>query len=207
MSGTTQFDQVLYGYRLVQTNVDDTLPRIALRELGDGTAWPVLVAINDLVWPYLTDDPAEAGNGVILAGGTLLVPSSGTPPQQETNANDVYCTDLALPNGLLTAAQGDFATISGPANLVAALDHRLETRPGELVFHSDYGCQDASLIGTENTATTALFGGRYAKTAIEADPRINQVTSATATVTGDELQVVITAETIVGKPITITKAV
>ena len=202
MSGT-QFDQRLYGWRLVQTRVDDTLPALALRELGDASLWQQLAWINDLVWPFLTDDPTAAGPGVILAGGTILVPATTQPPVTSGGDTDVFKTDLALQAGRLTAVQGDFGTVSGADNLGAALVHRLATEQRELLRHPEYGTRLRQLIGMKNTATAALLGQRYAKTAVEADPRIDSVKAATVTITGDQLAVAVVADTVLGMPITI----
>ena len=65
----------LSGFRLVPTRRGDTLQDVAVRELGDAARWYDLAAINDLLPPFLTDDPQQAGPRVLLTGQDLKIPA------------------------------------------------------------------------------------------------------------------------------------
>lgn len=194
------FRTPLTGYRLADTQRGDTLQRVALRELGDAARWYDLAALNNLIPPYLTDDAAEAGPRVKLTGAALMVPSAAPSPTGVTGAADVFGADLALPGGLLAAdAGGDLAGVAGVPNLVAAIEHRFATDPGELLLHPDYGAPFRSLVGTGNRDINGRLAVLYGTRALRADPRIDRVEAAAATVTQDRVEFSATAVTVDGK--------
>lgn len=202
---TTEFDRDLYGYRFAETVRGDTLQAIAARELGDAARWTDLVSYNNLVPPFITDEPSEAGPGVVLTGEQILVPAPAPAVNSTTDPDKVFEIDIQVSaDGELLASGGDFSTVGGPNNLVQAIKHRIETERGELIFHQDYGSDIRRLIGAVNGPTASTLAAQYAKAAVQSDPRINSVTSATASVSGDVVSVTIEAEAISGRVIDVT---
>lgn len=194
------------GFRFVETNYGDTLQAIALRELGDGARWPELVAFNDLLPPFLTDDPAQERPGVLLTGKLLRVPAADEASANAANSDQVFEQDLRLDSsGAITADAGDFALVSGLPNLRQALSNRLSTDRGELPFHPRYGSMLRRIVGTINGPTASLLAAAYARDAVAQDPRIATVKSSNAQVLGDRVTVDIVAEPIVGRAVELTQ--
>ena len=74
----------------------ETLDGIASTYLGDGNQWPVLAQVNNLRYPYLSNDPRER-SGLLLASTTIrrvlrTVSVQGTP----TTITGVAADDLIL---------------------------------------------------------------------------------------------------------------
>ena len=200
---TTIFDQALTGYRFVDTQYGDTLQKIAYRELGDASQWPLLIAYNQLVYPFITDDPEQATDGVILTGTQILVPAPVPVIAAQTNPAQVFEIDVALDrNGDLQAdSSGDFSVVSGNANLVQALNGRIVTDSGELLWHADYGNQVRQLLGTINGPNAALLAGQYVTSAVSVDPRVSSVDSSLVTIAGDGIQVAVQVTPIIGRAV------
>lgn len=190
----------LTGYRFAETRYGDTVQSIALRELGDGKRWPELVAINSLVPPYITTDPALVRAGVVLAGSMILIPAA-TAAAMTTDQDLVFERDIDLSGGDLQTKNGDFVVVSGLGNLRQSLRHRLDTEQGELSMHPEYGSRIRRLVGQVNGATAGLLAAEYAKAAVAADPRIRSVRSATADVQGDSIRVSVVAEPVTGRAV------
>lgn len=186
----SDFDRELYGYRSIETVFGDSLARVAARELGDATRWAELAWINDLIPPYITDEPDFASDKVLLSGGTLLVPAAKTTVSVSTNPDEVFGADCLLADGLLGADEnGDFAVVAGRANLKQQIVHRIETNKGELLFHPEYGCSIRRLLGKVTGPTAALLGAKYVESALKSDFRVDHVTRAIATVQGDSIRI------------------
>jgi phage baseplate assembly protein W len=199
MSG---FSQSLTGFRLVATRLDDTLQQVAARELGDASQWPVLANINNLLPPYLTQDPSCVTSRVLLGGTQIKVPGAAPANSAVVDPSDVFGTDIALVDGqIVDDGAGDVMTVTGVANLQQALENRLATRPGELVFHLAYGCRASELKGQGGSATTNGLAALYVSKALQADPRVDTVPSCVATITGDTINTVATAMTVDGKSV------
>ncbi|WP_175787399.1 hypothetical protein [Burkholderia anthina] len=195
---TTPFDASLSGFRYVQTQYGDTLQDVAARELGDTSKWTLLISINNLVYPFLTDDPSSVTDGVILNGSYIVVPAP-QPASETSDPDSVFCTDILLESdGSLGIENGDFATVSGTANLSQALNNAIGTDQGELKYHLGYGCLIRRYVGRVNGPTTGLLAAQAAKQTVAADPRISSVTSAIANVTGDVIPVRVVAKTVAG---------
>lgn len=189
MSSVIDFNKPLYGYRFVQTQRGDSLQLIAAREMGDATQWQTLIDYNNLVPPYITDDSTQAGPGVILTGASILVPAPVPVATGTTDPSTVFGIDIKLTNGQLATANGDFDVVSGRDNLRQALANRVETERGDLLMHQDYGSLHQRLIGAVNGPTSGLLAAQYVKAALQADPRVQSVTSTTATITGDVTEI------------------
>lgn len=198
-----QFERPLSGFRFVETYYGDTLQRIAARELGDASRWVDLVHLNGLIPPYFVDISEPQTDGVIRYGDQLLVPSSTSVSNYETDPNLVFGIDCELRNGFLEAEDGDFCVVSAFDNLKQAIKHRIVTDQGELVFHPDYRCLVHRLIGAANGPTAGLLARDYVKSAILRDPRIQEVTSVVATISGDKISVTAEAVPVTGRKITV----
>lgn len=190
------------GYRLVETEFGDTLQALALREMGDASRWPELIALNNLRPPYLSALPGI--DGVLQYGQTLRVPAAQTVVSAEASPEQVFGVDIALTGqGELTTEAGDLVLVAGVDNLSAALRHRLDTDAGELMFHPEYGSRVRRLIGQVNGPTTGILAASYASDAVAADPRVDRVVSQSATVSGDVVSVTVSAEPVTGRVVTI----
>lgn len=201
---TTPFDTVLNGFTFVLTNRGDTLQKIAARALGDASLWTQLIYPNNLVYPYITDDPAQVGPGVLLTGSQILVPAPAAAAST-TDPAEVFGTDIALTNGLLGAtASGDFAFVSGRANLQQALKNRVETQQGDLAYHPRFGSLLKSLIGKTSVPAQQLLAASSAKGAVLADPRVSSVDKVVATVSGDSIAVSVEAIPVAGQSLQVT---
>lgn len=205
---STQFDRPLAGFRFVDTLVGDTLQAIALRELGDSSRWPELISYNNLVPPFITDDASLAGPGVLLTGTTLLVPAP-TRASVETDPESVLGTDAQLGayGELLTTDGGDFAVVSGSANLSQALSNRLDTERGDLGFHPEYGNDVRRLIGRVNGPTRGLIGAQVTRAAVVLDPRVVRALSASAQVQGDAINISVGVQVVTGRALTVSTKV
>lgn len=201
---TTAYQRPLYGYRFAEIRHGDNLQTIAARELGDASLWSELIAYNDLKAPFITDDPAQARAGVLLSGSLIRLPAPAPIATTATDADEVFGTDILLDRGQLVVIDGDLSLAEGLDNLHQALEHRIDTDRGELLFHQDYGSLVRSVVGTVNGPTAALLASEYAKSAVLADDRIQQVTQAAAEVVGDTIRVSVEAQPIVGRVIDVT---
>lgn len=199
----TQFDRTLTGWKFIPTQRGDSLQKIAERTFQDATRWAELAWINGLEPPYLTDDEASAGPNVLLAGALIRVPAPASVAQPSVDSGDVFKTDLALSDGLLTVSGGDFVTVSGLDNLTQALANAIETEQGDLIFHRDYGCLVRRELGATNGPTAGLLAAEFCKSPVAADPRIAAVNRSTAIITGSAIDVTVLAQTIAGDPITV----
>lgn len=85
---------------------------------------------------------------------------------------------------LMPDPAGDLALAEGNENIVQALQMRLRVRLGELapLGWPDYGSRLHELIGELNIARTHVKGMAFARQAIEADPRVKEVTEVRAAV-------------------------
>lgn len=200
---TTAYQRPLYGFRFVEIRRGDTLQAIAARELGDAGRWVDLIAYNNLVPPFVTSDQSEARDGVLLAGSLIRVPAPVPVVTSTTDPEKVFEVDILLERGELATKDGDFDVASGRVNLHQSIKNRIDTERGELIFHTEYGSRVRQLIGAVNGPTASLLAAEYARSAVLADSRINQVTRATAEVVGDVINVSVEAEPIVGRVIVV----
>lgn len=200
---TTIFDKPLTGYRLVDTQIGDTLQKIAFRELGNANQWPLLIAYNNLIYPFITDDPTVAGRQIILTGAQILVPAPVPAVAADVDPAAVFLIDVSLDvQGQLEAdASGDWAVVSGTDNLTQALNGRVVTDVGELIWHPEYGSYIRLLLGTLNGPNAGLLASKYASSAVAVDPRVASVDSSQVTIAGDDIEAKIQITPIVGRPV------
>jgi len=101
-------------------------------------------------------------------------------------ATHLFGTDLALRDVAgaadftfqgVVGGSGDLALAMGNDNIVQALTMRLRVRVGELapLGWADYGSRLHELIGEPDLARTRLKAQVFARDAVQADPRVEQV--------------------------------
>lgn len=201
----SSFDQPLDAFRHVQLRWQESLQELAYRELGDAARWVDIVNANKLLPPYITGDPLVAAGGrVAMYGATLVVPGGSSIPGLSPDPADAMGTDVALVDGFLTVSGGDLALVSGEANLVQALRNRLRSWDGDLMWHPVYGNKAHRLLGAGAGPATAFLASKYVRACLLSDPRVSKVTSATATVLGDEIRVDAVVVPISGQPAQVT---
>jgi phage baseplate assembly protein W len=203
----SDFTRQISGFRFVQTQYGDTLRGVALRELGDASGWAQLIWLNKLVPPYLTDNPAEVRDGVLLTGSTIRVPSASIEVDAAAFPDEVYQADCQLVAGGFQFQNGDFALVSGRANLRQALSHRIVTDHGELPFHPRYGANLGRLIGTLSSPVRALVAADYVDEALRQESRVKAVSKVTAEPVGDRISISAEVVPITGVTINVSKAV
>lgn len=199
--------KILPGFRFVEVQYGDTLQAIAARELQDASRWSELVAINELVYPYITGDATLASSSVKLFGQFILVPASTAQVSATSDPEAVYGVDLALTKGRLSLSGGRISTVGGRANLRQGLTNAIETEEGELLYHLNYGCKVRKLLGAVNGPTAGLLASKYVKATILADDRIDHVISSDAVVSGDSTAITAKAVPVSGKPIDLSTSV
>lgn len=177
------------GIRRVLTIRNDTLQRIALRELGDASRWIELVNLNELKPPYIVNSKAELVANVLLAGDPINIPAPKTTSNRLTDEDGVFLKDCKLTQGLLSASGGDVVTVRGVQNLKQALQIRIMTVKRDLLFHPTYGCYVSLLLGGGSGGATNSLAAFYVKSALQEDERVSSVTNVKASTTGDSIAI------------------
>jgi len=73
---------------------------------------------------------------------------------------------------LLVSPTGDLTIVSGNDCLLQDIRDRIETTPGDLYSHPDWGCRIKELLGALDTPLNRALAVRYLKLSILNDPRI-----------------------------------
>lgn len=201
----SDFSKQYSGFRYANTNYGDTLQQVAYRELGDASGWAQLAWFNNLLAPFITDNPQLASDRVLLSGAQIKIPTTvaGAQPA-DTSIDDVMLCDVHLVNGRLRIdpATGDFAMVSGRENLKQALGHRMVTDPGELIYHPGYGCKLVRRRGSKNTPVALLLGRMDVQDALAQESRLKRINSIITTSNGDVLAATVDVTPITGDPVT-----
>lgn len=204
------FERQLPPTRLVQTHAGDDLQAVAHRELGDANRWPELVWINNLVWPYLTDDDRRVTEGVLLNGSTLKVPAPAGFTSTQAARNEqgtIYGTDCRLTRKLLgDDGEGDFDICGGVDNLKQQLKHLVDTPRGQARRHPEYGCLVWRMKGVINGPTAVALGAEYVRSALLTDYRVASVTQSQGSSRGDDLSVQAEVVAVGGEPISVSSS-
>lgn len=203
----TDFTKNITGFRFVATEYTDTLQSIAARELGDARQWSTLAWLNDLIPPYLTRDASQVRPGVLLTGSTIRVPSASAEVDAGVFPDEVFQADCHLHNGAFQFSAGDFAIVSGRANLHQALSNLIATSRGELIFHAEYGANLQSLIGALNGPVREMVAADYVSEALREETRVQRVTKVEVSTEGDRLMVAAEVVPITGANINVLKEV
>ncbi|EJG5414279.1 hypothetical protein NAD41_000880 [Salmonella enterica] len=203
-----EFEAQLPQYRLAQTQYGDTLQTVAMRELGDENRWIELVWLNDLLYPYLTDDEAEASPRCLLTGTLIRVPSTqgyDDLTRSQDEPGQIYERDILMKNRrLMLDNSGDIAVVAGYKNLTQQLRHRINTPMGQLRRHPGYGCRIHELKGKVQGPLLVHLSAQYLKTAIKAEYRIARVLTTEATAQGDAVIATAVGEAIAGDKLDLT---
>lgn len=169
----------------------ESLMDVASRTLGNFEQWIDIAELNGLVPPYVgvNSSPGIAGWGsrLILPTPGAAVSALGVPPSYTVNylGIDLYIGPI---NGEMPHWRGDFETILGYSNLRWALGRRIQTTQGSLIYHPQYGSRIPPEVGAVQDNATAGHVAAFGKSAILADPRVERVLSATATLkTGSQI--------------------
>lgn len=106
--------------------------------------------------------------------------------------SDLRLLERAGVMDLVSDPSGDLALAEGNENIIQALTMRLLVRKGELapLGWPDYGSRLHELIGEPNNQRTHTIVMAHARTAIEQDPRVEQVISIQSRVPPGERDVV-----------------
>lgn len=191
-------EELAPNVRYAEVRYGDDLRKIALRELGDASAWLDLVVLNRLRPPYIARLP---GNGVLAYGDRIAIPASISIVSADTDEAAVYGTDIRLFNRRIGVDAGDIALVSGLPNLRQALTLRVMVGKRELMFHPTFGCYVRSLLGRVTGPTAAQLAAFYVKSALLEDDRVDTVPSCIAEVVGDQVKVSVKVVPITGKPV------
>lgn len=184
-------------WRAVATNHNDTLQKIAFRELQSAARWPEIAQLNGLRPPYLTTEPQHPGiitGEVLLCGASIKIPAPASSTPVGVAPLLAFGADLGLINGKLTAdAMNGLALVRGVANLKQALELRLKNAIGCLPFHSRYGNSAGRLKGHKQDGNIHLLILRLCEETLMADPRVNGVSGGSARPKNDAVLIQITA--------------
>ena len=76
----------------------------------------------------------------------------------------------------MVSPTGDLETVSGLECLKQDLRDRLETMPGDLYAHTDWGCRIRQLLGALSTPLNRALAVRYLRLAVLDEPRVRKET-------------------------------
>lgn len=158
----------------------ESLLDVAARCYGNVEQWTTLVKLNGLVPPYVG---VVRSPGVAIPGDTLYLASSGTNTSPVASYLKVFLgtdIDLGSLGQAMTNWTGDFTTIYGYNNYQSALQRRILTQLGTLIYHTTYGSGIPVEIGNVSTSSTALLLASDLKSAVLADPRTQSVSNLQA---------------------------
>jgi phage baseplate assembly protein W len=173
----------------------DTIHQLARRFYGDASFWVTIVNYNKLDYPYISTDGTVYPGIVAVVGTTLIIPLTESAPivdksylipptDQAGYYRLILGVDLALVQGdlvpdsgagLVSNGAGDLGALAGVSNLVAALQHRLDTACGELSYHPKYGTWLERFIGRPRDYVRAQLIGLEVKRVLLSDPRIESI--------------------------------
>jgi hypothetical protein len=174
----------------------DTLPNLAARFLGDARKWRTIAVINNLSFPYLSE---QGQPGTKRIGDELLMPSLSKAPIQRTlvpilgaspdepAASRFLGTDFAIedvsPSGRLQklfdipidveGGSTDVKLVSGVPNLVQACLQRLTTERGTDHLYGRMGRKRT--IGSGIPPLDRELSAFRVTEAVAADPRIASI--------------------------------
>lgn len=174
-------------YRIAQ---GDTLRSIAYRQYHDATRWREIADLNRLRYPHIVEslDPADRLPGTVILGDTiqLRTPAFDLPSPP---AKALFGVDLQLDHGQLPVLEGDLTLVAGLPNFRQALQHRIKTLTGELLYYPDYGCNVQLALGLKLEPIVTLMGAAWVQESLQQERRLASVDRVTAKALGDSLEV------------------
>lgn len=194
----TKFSRPLPGFRHVTLLWGESLQQFAARVMGDASRWVDIANINGLAHPYVAEQASER---VAAYGSFLMVPAPVAIVQANTDPDAVFGVDVRLKNGRLAAENGVLTVLAGVPNYVQAINHRVTTEVGELLFHSNYGCRARALIGRGNNPTIGMLAASYVKAALKSDRRTAKVVRCEVRIEGDVARIDADVEPVAGRPV------
>jgi len=149
----------------------ESLQSISQFYYQDANRWSELALLNELEYPFITEDLESTMSNVKKIGDVILIPVENPSefaiiPSYEFE--DIYekafGEDIALFNTgssveltressgeISSDIYGDIQTVKGIANLRQALIIRLSTPLGSLVYHPNFGSRLHQLVGSRGT--------------------------------------------------------
>lgn len=189
----------------------DTLQVIAQNKLGNMSLWHKIVELNNLEYPYISDESKYQGNHKIVGVGQTIILPKETPTLTEEDLPNVSqqvrdsITDYALGIDLNLMQESDnfqarggmdelvslnikgrgtsLEKTAGNYNLAQAIMKRLNTIQGTLPLHPKYGSKVSRYLGTKNTVSNVAKLKVEVERTVRADARVKSVTITTSQVT------------------------
>jgi len=173
-----------------------SLEDIAFVNYRDWNRWVEIAVLNNLIPPYITDDPEEAGERIKIAGDRIIIPSDGS--QVDTNVvisgenrfnSDLSETEKRLGIDFKLTDQFDLAfnnrsdieLIRGGQNAGQAIKIKMNLEKGDLRLHPRTGL--GLIIGEKVTDADGLFDS--ITNTILADPRFSSIRDFSLQVQGN----------------------
>lgn len=140
----------------------------------------------------------ESGLYHMQPGSKLKIPVLSTDQTQNSQTDaEIFGVDIALDeNGKLRIENGDMATVSGLDNLEQAIRHRVQSPFGSIMFHQDYGCGVADVIGEKGAAKVRTLTKAAIVEALNNEPRIDSIRNLEMVNVGDTIEFSVQAITI-----------
>ena len=167
---------------------NDTLEKLAFREIGNPVLWYQIVLLNNLDPPYLSADPI-VGKRTLKYGDTILIPVySSQSKRQQTTGNIVskitegmtiyernLGVDLLLTNDNDIAVDtyaSDLRLVAGMPNLGQAVKINIGLEKGSLLYHPEKGIN--AHVGDRSSASAQDILESIEES-LSIDPRIQSV--------------------------------
>lgn len=181
----------------------DTLQIIAQTLLGDANAWMRIALLNDMDYPFISDN-IESNPKIKRFGTVILIPSIVDDTETvETLLVDPYSqllgVDLSLANGEFDVdINGDLALVSGIDCLYQDLMHRLGTEYGSVPYHPTYGSRFNTVVGNKSNKHWLDKATVELTRTFKSDPRVSDVKDVQVLLINDQIHIKCTVVTING---------
>ena len=187
----------------------ETLQSISQYYYKDANRWSELALLNELEYPFITDELDKDYSNVKKIGETIVIPVENPSefaiiPSYEFE--DIYekafGQDISLfgdgssveltreASGEMTSdIYGDIQTVKGIANLRQAIIIRLATPLGSLIYHPTFGSRLHELIGSRGTFEGAHKIKVEVERCVRSDKRVDSATVSKADLIDDCLDI------------------
>lgn len=194
------------GLNVYTIKGNDTLPGIALNELGNSDLWPYIANVN----------PGITNSSDLVSGETLFIPVknssvvSSSKEQfifSEDVTRDPYGSDMQIDTtGNLVFVGGEAATISGIENVKQAINMQLNTEVGSMIKQAGFGM--VAQAGFAGTSMALSYIKMAVQSSIMKDPRVEAVNNIVVNLESDSVFLsmdikLVGSETSLSVPITI----